>query len=95
MEPAPPDEPTRDPSGRSEWRSLSQLRDRVEAAVREIERLRSENAALAKRLLELQDDASAPSFAFGDGEDTEALRARVEGFIGLVDRLLEDGPPDE
>ena len=95
MEPDSPDEPTRDPSGRAEWRSLSQLRDRVEAAVREIERLRSENAALAKRLIELQDGASAPSFAFGEGGDADDLRARVEGFIGLVDKLLGDDAPAE
>ncbi|WP_412061729.1 hypothetical protein [Rubrivirga sp. IMCC45206] len=80
---------------RPEWRSLSVLRDRVEAAVREIGRLRSENAALAKRLIELQDARdAAPSFAFGEGEDPEALRTRVEGFLTLVDGLLEATPED-
>ena len=84
------DEPSRPGAGRPEWRSLSHLRDRVEEAVLEIERLRSENAALAKRLLELQAGADAPSFVFGEGEDTEALRARVQGFLDLVDGLLGD-----
>ena len=90
MEPTAPaeDEPGRPEPARSEWRSLSTLRDRVDAAVREIERLRAENAALGKRLAELQHDASAPSFAFGESEDPEELRARVRGFIDLVDGLL-------
>ncbi len=94
MEPTalPEDEPARADAPRPEWRSLSHLRDRVEAAVREIERLRSENAALAKRLLELQDgQASSPSFAFGESDDPEALRSRVQGFLDLVDGLLQSG----
>ena len=90
MEPTAPaeDEPGRPEPARSEWRSLSHLRDRVDAAVREIERLRSENAALGKRLAELQQDGPAPSFAFGESESPEALKARVQGFIDLVDGLL-------
>ena len=90
MEPTAPaeDEPGRSEPARSEWRSLSHLRDRVDAAVREIERLRAENAALGHRLAELQQDSSAPSFAFGESESTEALKARVQGFIDLVDGLL-------
>ena len=90
MEPTAPaeDEPARPEPARSEWRSLSTLRDRVDAAVREIERLRSENVALGKRLADLQHDADAPSFAFGESESPEALKARVQGFIDLVDGLL-------
>ena len=98
MEPSalPEDEPARTETARTEWRSLSHLRDRVEAAVREIERLRSENAALAKRLIELQDgQPAAPSFAFGEGDDPEALRTRVQGFLDLVDGLLQaDDSPE-
>ncbi|PAP75653.1 hypothetical protein [Rubrivirga marina] len=95
MEPTAPSEaePGR-PDPRPEWRSLSHLRDRVDAAVREIERLRSENAALAKRLLEIQETGaggSSPSFAFGEGEDPAALKARVQGFLDLVDGLLQAG----
>ena len=84
----PEDEPVRADPGRPEWRSLSHLRDRVESAAREIERLRAENAALGQRLAELQQDSSAPSFAFGESESTEALKERVQGFIDLVDGLL-------
>ena len=83
------DVPTSRPSrSRSELRSLSQLRDRVEASVREIERLRRENEALAERVAELQDAQSGPSFSFGEGEDTDELKARVQSFIDLVDGLL-------
>lgn len=80
------------PEARPEWRSLSHLRDRVEAAAREIERLRTENAALAARLAELQESRAAePSFTFGEGEDPEDVKARVQGFIDLVDGLLAAG----
>lgn len=91
--------PTRDAAadrpdgGRSEWRAIDHLRERVETAAREIERLRTENAALAQRVLELQDarDLQAPSFSFGGGEDTEALKARVQGFIDTIDGILAGG----
>ena len=95
MEPTAPSEadPAR-PESRPDWRSLSHLRDRVEAAVREIERLRAENADLARRVAELQDEsASAPSFRFGDSDDPNALKARVQGFIDLVDGLLRADEP--
>ena len=95
MEPTAPSEadPAR-PESRPDWRSLSHLRDRVEAAVREIERLRAENADLARRVAELQDEsASAPSFRFGDSDDPNALKARVQGFIDLVDGLLRADDP--
>ncbi len=89
--PSPSAEGPRSDGGRADWRSLSHLRDRVEAAAREIERLRAENAALAERVLEVQDRRErAPSFAFGEGgDDPEALRRKVQGFIDTIDRLLQ------
>ena len=94
--PSPAGAPRPD-AGRADWRSLSHLRDRVEAAAREIERLRAENAALAKRVLDLQDHReSAPSFAFGEaGDDPDALRKKVQGFIDTIDRLLEADAPEQ
>ena len=97
MEPddTPPraDDADRSDDGRSETRALDHLRERVDTAAREIERLRAENAALAQRVLELQDarDHQAPSFSFGGGDDTEALKARVQGFIDTIDGLLAGG----
>ncbi len=90
---SPEDEPARAEPARADWRSLSHLRDRVEAAAREIERLRSENAALGKRLVELQDNGSGPSFSFGEDQDPDALRARVQGFIDTIDGLLSQAEP--
>jgi hypothetical protein len=78
---------------RTEWRALTRLRDRVETAAREIERLRTENAALAHRVAELQ-DSGAPHPLLSDGEPPEALRARVEAFIASLDRVLA-APPDD
>ena len=100
--PPPADDADRPEAGRADWRLLRHLRDRVEAAAAEIERLRAENAALAERVAGLRDDRdTAPSFSFGGGgEDPEALRARVQGFIDTIDGLLGtarpggDGAPD-
>ena len=76
----------------AEWRTLARLRERVEAAVREIERLRAANASLAARVGELQE-------ALGDGGaapalpgDPDTLRARVQGFIDALDEVLATEP---
>ena len=88
--PPPADDTDRPDAGRGEWRLLLRLRDRGEAAAAEIERLRAENAALAERVAALRDDHdAAPSFSFGGGgEDPDALRAKVQGFIDTIDGLL-------
>ena len=75
--------------------ALERLRERIETAVAEIERLRAENAALAERVQELADDAVAG----GDGSglpaltlegDPADLRKKVEAFIEAVDRMLAE-----
>lgn len=72
----------------AEWRTLARLRERVEAAVREIERLRADNAALAERVGELQgalgDDGPPPVLP----GDPDTLRTRVQGFIDAIDEVL-------
>lgn len=72
---------------------LARLRERVERAAAEIERLRDENARLAERVAGLaahevfaDGDAAIPSIAAG--EDPEELKARIEGFIEALDRVL-------
>ena len=89
-----PGEASRTPP--AEWRTLARLRERVEAAVREIERLRADNAALAARVGELQG-------ALGDGGpapalpgDPDTLRTRVQGFIDAIDAVLaaDESPAD-
>lgn len=83
--------------GRS-LQSLERLRERVEAAATELERLRAENATLAARVRELAalepagSDADALRLAFD--EEPEALRAKVEGFIVAIDRLLAETAAD-
>ena len=82
-----PDAPTpSDTPPRTDWRALASLRDRVETAAREIERLRTENAALAQRLVELENQPEATRLPVGD--DPAALKARIQGFIDTIDDLL-------
>ncbi len=98
MEPFRSDAPRPEPPARQELRALTVLRDRVEAAAREIERLRAENAALAARVAELQTTAgSGEGDAFralvAEGEDVEALKARIQGFIAAIDQVIN--PTDD
>ena len=95
--PTPPDagDADRPEAARADWRLLRHLRDRVEAAAREIERLRAENAALAERVSAMQESRdAAPSFSFGGEEDSAALKARIEGFIEAIDGLLQESDPE-
>jgi hypothetical protein len=79
---------------REELRVLRRLRERVEAAVAELERLRAENAALASRVAELEGgDAGAPTIPLpsSNGED---MRARLDGFIAAIDQALREASAD-
>ncbi|GAB5536663.1 MAG: hypothetical protein Rubg2KO_29120 [Rubricoccaceae bacterium] len=82
-----PDEPrppaASDEPARTEWRALARLRERVETAAREIERLRAENAELAAQVAE----SGGPALPL-DGEP-EDVRAQIQGFIDAIDRVLE------
>ena len=84
--PADTPTPTADASARREWRALARLRDRVGAAVEEIERLRAENKALAERVAELED---RPATGLGFDEDPEVLKKKVRRFLDAVDRAIE------
>ena len=69
---------------------LERLRDRVKKAARELERLRTENAALTERIRRLETsptvDLEGTVLAFD--EDPEMLREKVEGFITTIDAYL-------
>ncbi|MEZ4702817.1 MAG: hypothetical protein R2834_20965 [Rhodothermales bacterium] len=78
-------------------RSLRRLRDRVQAAAHELQALRQENAALQKRIAELErgmpeaaGDGGAGTAALALEGDPELLRRKVEGFITAIDRFLEE-----
>jgi hypothetical protein len=70
--------------------SLERLRDRVQAAVHELDRLRKENAALTERIEQLETrptlDVDDTLLAFDEHPD--ALREKVEGFISAIDQYL-------
>ena len=78
-------------------RSLERLRDRVQEAADELERLREENAALRERIEALETrppvDPDATMLTFD--EDPEALRRKVESFIDAIDAYLADAAPDD
>jgi hypothetical protein len=90
-----------EPPPRNELRALVQLRERVEAAAREVERLREENAALAARVAELQAPGATSAAATGagaatvlpGGEEPEKLKARLQGFIDAIDQVLSAPEP--
>ena len=79
----------------SEWRALSRLRERVEDAAHEVERLRAQNAALAAQVADLQAGLGADSagLALPEGTDPDALRARIQSFIDAIDEVLAS--PDD
>jgi seryl-tRNA synthetase len=73
---------------------LARLRERVERAAQEIERLRAENRQLAQRVDDL---ASADSStmdkhpaAVAIAGDPEHLKEKIQGFIDALDRVLAE-----
>ncbi len=72
--------------------ALERLRQRVEAAAAEIERLRAANASLAERVQALADEVAdgddLPSLTL-EG-DPDELRTKVERFIDAIDQMLAD-----
>jgi len=70
--------------------SLRQLRDRVQALVKELERLRKINRESAERIAELESpkekDSETVEITFES--DKEQLRTRVNAFIKAIDDYL-------
>ncbi|NNF59492.1 MAG: hypothetical protein HKN04_14745 [Rhodothermaceae bacterium] len=99
MEPDRPNAPPAGSTTQADLRALVRLRDRVEAAVREIERLRAENMALMARVAALQEETASGGEGttlplFAEVEDADALKARIQGFIDTLDQLLAPTEPD-
>lgn len=71
-------------------RALESLRSRVELVIKEVQRLRDENAALNKELDSLR--SAAPKETAGTEivftESTPELKAKLEGYIATIDRLI-------
>lgn len=70
-------------------RSLERLKDRVELVIKELKRLRSENAGLKKQVDALQKQAPAKmdGTAVVFSESPEALKAQIKEYIDAIDRL--------
>ena len=99
MEPDRPDVPPAGATTQADLRALVRLRDRVEAAVHEIERLRAENMALMARVAALHEETASGGDGttlplFAETEDADALKARIQGFIDTLDHLLTPSEPD-
>ncbi len=83
--------PMQSPSHVPGTQSIERLRNRIELTVKELTRLRSENASLQKQLQEVKahplDSLDGTPVIFT--ESPAALRAKVEGFIGAIDRYVQ------
>lgn len=78
--------------------ALGVLRKKVEAAVREIRRLRQENSELRAQVesleAEVQSGSSGLAFAVDDASPEE-LKERIQGFIQTIDAILGEGERTE
>ncbi len=78
--------------------SLRQLRDRVQALVRELDRLRGENQELMEKIAELQTSRKKNSrtTTLTFEKDREQLLAQINTFIKAIDSYLttEDEKPE-
>ncbi len=79
--------PSADPTPPRDGSALLRLRERVESAAAEIERLRGENLRLAEQVAEIG-DARGSGLQIGN-QDPVALRASIQSFIDAVDAALE------
>jgi hypothetical protein len=75
--------------GRDGLGGLRHLRDRVQAVVVEIDRLRAENRELAARVAALhgQPPAAANGAVLAGGDD---LREKLNGYIAAIDHALRE-----
>lgn len=83
--------PARGPRHQKQTRALESLRVRIELAVKELARLRTENSALRKEVESLRHDMTMGV----DGtpvvftESPAQLREQIEHFISVIDRHID------
>ncbi len=77
----------------ADLKAFVDLRNRVGKAIRKIERLRKENAALSTRVNEVETGGSGGFSLGGDGESPEQLKAKIQDFIATINDVL--GEPVE
>jgi hypothetical protein len=75
---------------------LERLRDRVLECVREMETLAIQNADLRRRLARIESAEQEPRVPLMSGEDPAQLRARIEGYVAVLDAYLsgDEGEDD-
>lgn len=78
-----------EPGNLADLQAFVDLRDRVNKAIKEIEKLRKENAKLSAQVKKLEAAAGGGGgFGLTDSESPEELKARIEGFIATIDDVL-------
>ena len=78
----------------AELKAFVDLRDRVNKAIKEINKLRKENATLSAHVKELEAGGGGDGFSLGgDGETPEQLKAKFQDFIATINDVL--GEPVE
>ena len=83
-----------EPTDLADLKAFVDLRDRVNKAITEINKLRKENAALSAQVKELEAGGAGCGFSLGgDGETPEQLKATIQDFIATINDVL--GEPVE
>lgn len=86
---APAPKPARTERPASPEQALERLRARTLDAVRELERLRTENELLAQRVSDLEREGGrTPDVILPFAETPEAMRAKMDEFIDALDAFL-------
>ena len=78
-----------EPTDLADLKAFVDLRDRVNKAITEINKLRKENAALSAQVKELEAGGAGGGFSLGgDGETPEQLKAKIQDFIATINDVL-------
>ena len=77
-----------DPGNLADLQAFVELRDRVNKAIEEIEKLRRENAKLSAQVKTLEAGGGNGELRLSDADSPEELRLRIEGFITTIKDLI-------